>query len=161
MSLGTRVMQVRTQKGLTQRKVSERSGIASSYLSRIENRHLEPGPKTLRKIADALGVPVSDFFQERPGTRPESVQCVITTSGHCVMDLLRANRGRPPLPGAESYSPRQLQLLRMAGYLIGGGDGRLLDALEVILEAVLNADRKSKPRPLAVGADGLRPPPAP
>jgi len=161
MSLGTRVMQVRTQKGLTQRRVSERSGIASSYLSRIENRHLEPSPKTLRKIADALGVPVSDFFQERPGARPESIQCVITTSGHCVMDLLRARRGRPPLPGTESYNPRQLQLLRMAGYLIGGGDGRLLDALEVMFEAMLNAGRKTKPHPLAGAAESPRAQPAP
>jgi len=147
MSLGTRIMQVRTQKGLTQRQISERTGIASSYLSRIENRRLEPRPKTLRKIAEALGVPVSDFFQDRPGAPPGAIQCVITATGHCIMDLLRASRGKPPQLGTESYSPRQVQLLRMAGYLIQTGDARLLDTLEVVLGALLNADRKTGLRP--------------
>ncbi len=117
MSLGTRIMQLRNQKGLSQRQLSERTGIAASYLSRIENRRLEPRPKTLRKIAEALGIPVSDLFQDRPGGAG-ALQCVITPSGHCVMDLLRSGRGKPPLPGTESYSPRQLQLLRMTSYLI-------------------------------------------
>jgi hypothetical protein len=50
----------------------------------------------------------------------------------------------------ESYSPRQLQLLRMASYLIQAADARLLDTLEVVLGALLNADRKAGSR-LAVG----------
>ena len=36
MSIGTRVMQIRNQKGVSQRQLSERCGIAGSYLSRIE-----------------------------------------------------------------------------------------------------------------------------
>ncbi len=140
MSLGTRIMQVRTQRGLTQRQLSERTGIAGSYLSRIENRRLEPRPKTLRKIADALGIPVSELFQDRPGS-PGTLQCVITPSGHCVMDLLRSGRGKPPQPATESYSPRQLQLLRMASYLIQTADARLLETLDVLLGALLSSER--------------------
>ncbi len=152
MSLGTRIMQVRNQKGLSQRQLSERSGIAASYLSRIENRRLEPRPKTLRKIADALDIPVSDLFQDRPGG-PGALQCVITPSGHCVMDLLRSGRGKPPLPGTESYSPRQLQLLRMSSYLIQTADARLLDTFDVLLSALLNAGRGAQ------GLDALEPQP--
>ncbi len=140
MSLGTRIMQVRNQKGLTQRQLSERTGIAGSYLSRIENRRLEPRPKTLRKIADALGIPVSELFQDRPSS-PGMLQCLITPSGHCVMDLLRSGRGKPPQPGADSYSPRQLQLLRMASYLIQTADARLLETLDVMLAALLSSER--------------------
>ncbi len=155
MSLGTRIMQVRNQKGLTQRQLSERTGIAGSYLSRIENRRLEPRPKTLRKIADALGIPVSELFQDRPGALG-TLQCVITPSGHCVMDLLRSGRGKPPQPGTESYSPRQLQLLRMASYLIQTADVRLLETLDVLLAALLSSERA------AAGARTLTPsqPPA-
>jgi len=140
MSLGTRIMQFRNQKRMSQRQLSECTGIASSYLSRIENRRLEPRPKTLRKIAEALGVPVSELFQERPGAMG-SLQCAITASGYCIMDLLRTGRGKPPQPGVESYTPRQLQLLRMANYLIQTGDVRLIDTLEVILGALLGAGR--------------------
>ena len=140
MSVGTRIMQIRSQKGMSQRVVGERAGIAGSYLSRIENRHIEPGPKTLQKIAQALEVPLGELFQERGGGLG-TLQCVITSSGNCIMDLLRANRGKPPQPGVEGYTPRQVQLLRMASYLVQAGDTRLLDALEVLLGGLLNSDR--------------------
>jgi len=144
MSIGTRVMQLRTQKGITQRELSERTGLAGSYLSRIENRHLEPRPQTLRKIAAALAVPVSEIFQERPA-QLGTLQCVITASGNCVMDLLRSNRGKPAAPHVESYNPRQLQLLRMANYLIQTADARVLDSLDVLLSALLNAEQHKAP----------------
>jgi DNA-binding XRE family transcriptional regulator len=140
MGLGTRIMQIRNQKGLSQRQLSQRSGIAGSYISRIENRHLEPRPKTLRKIAEALDVPVAEFFQERDENLG-GMQCLITPSGRCIMDMIRAGHGKPPQPGGELYTPRHLQLLRLAGYLIQSGDARLLDALEVLLGALLSTDR--------------------
>ena len=139
MSIGTRVMQIRNQKGVSQRQLSERCGIAGSYLSRIENRHLEPRPKTLRKIADALEVPLAEFFQDQPQNLA-GVQCVVTPSGKCLMDLIGSSQGKPPQPGAERYTARHLRLIRLAGYLIQSGDRRLLDALELVLGALLNSD---------------------
>ena len=146
MSIGTRVMQIRNQKGITQRELSQRSGIAGSYLSRIENRHLEPRPKTLRKIAEALGIRTADFFLGH-GENLGGAQCAITASGQCVMETIRPSHAKPAQPGAEAYTPRQLQLLRLAGYLIQSGDARLLDALEVLLGALLSSDR-SRSEPL-------------
>lgn len=134
-------MQIRNQKGISQRQLSLRSGIAGSYLSRIENRHLEPRPKTLRKIAEALAVPLAEFFQDHDEDLA-GVKCVLTTSGRCLMDMIHSNRGKPPQPGTEAYTPRHLQLFRLAGYLIQSGDARLLDALEVLLGALLNTDRR-------------------
>lgn len=145
MSIGTRVMQIRNQKGVSQRELSERCGIAGSYLSRIENRHLEPRPKTLRKIADALEVPLAEFFQDHAESLV-GVQCVVTPSGKCVMDLIGASQGKPPQPGAERYTARHLRLIRLAGYLIQSGDRRQLDALEVVLGAMLNSDANQAER---------------
>jgi transcriptional regulator with XRE-family HTH domain len=144
MSIGTRIIQLRNQKGLTQQQLGELTGLAASYLSRIENRHLEPRPQTLRKIALALEVPVSEIFQER-SARPGSVKCVITSSGNCIMDLLHSRHGKQDEPGVENYDPRQLQLLRMANYLIQTADKRLLDSLEVVLGALLNAEQHKTP----------------
>jgi transcriptional regulator with XRE-family HTH domain len=138
-------MQIRIQKGISQRQLSQRSGIAGSYLSRIENRHLEPRPKTLRRLAEALGVPLAEFFQDRDESLP-GVQCLITPSGRCIMDMIRASQGKPAQPGAEAYTPRHLELLRLAGYLIQSGDTRLLDALEVLLGALLSTDRSHSDR---------------
>jgi transcriptional regulator with XRE-family HTH domain len=140
MSIGTRIIQLRNQKGMTQKEMSDRTGLAGSYLSRIENRHLEPRPHTLRKIAAALEVQVSELFQER-STQLGALQCVITTTGHCIMDLLQSSR-KTTKSHLESYSPRQLQLLRMANYLIQTADARLLDSLDVLLDALLNAERR-------------------
>jgi transcriptional regulator with XRE-family HTH domain len=136
MSIGTRIIQLRNQKGLTQQELSDLTGLAASYLSRIENRHLEPRPHTLRKIALALGVPVSEVFQER-STQLGTLQCLITSSGNCIMSLLGSSRGKRVQSTGESYNPRQLQLLRMANYLIQRSDKRLLDALDVLLGALL------------------------
>ena len=159
MSIGTRIIQVRNHKGITQRELSVRSGIASSYLSRIENRRLEPRPKTLRKIAGALDVPVSEFFQEGPAAR-RSYACAITVSGNCIMEMLSSGRGKKPRTSTETYSPRQLQLLRVANYLIQSGNARLLDSLDLLLNALLNASGV-KPRSkglVQLGAEPVEPP---
>jgi DNA-binding XRE family transcriptional regulator len=145
MSIGTRVMQIRNQKGISQRQLSERCGIAGSYLSRIENRHLEPRPKTLRKIAEALEVPLAEFFQEH-AENLTGVQCVVTPSGKCLMEMIGASQGKPPQPGVERYTARHLRLIRLAGYLIQSGDRRLLDALDVVLGALLNSDSSESDR---------------
>lgn len=144
MSIGTRIIQIRNQKSVTQRQLSERSGIASSYLSRIENRRLEPRPKTLRRIADALGVPVSEIFLER-SDQPTKPQCVITSSGTCIMELLSSRRKRPGESSAENYSLHQIKLLRMANYLVETGDTRLLDALDLLLSSLLTSAGGAEP----------------
>ena len=146
MSIGTRIIQLRNEKRLTQQQLGNRTGLASSYLSRIENRHLEPTPHTLRKIAAALGVPMSEIFQERP-SQLGTLQCLVTTSGTCIMNLLQAGHGRRTHPGSESYNPHQLQLLRMANYLIQTADKRLLDALDVLLGSLLSAEQRHNFQP--------------
>jgi transcriptional regulator with XRE-family HTH domain len=153
MSIGTRIIQLRNQRGLTQQQLSDLTGLATSYLSRIENRHLEPRPHTLSKIAQALGVPMSEIFQERP-TQLGTLQCVITSSGNCVMNMLHSHHGKRVEPSEESYDPRQLQLLRMANYLIQTADKRLLDSLDVLLGALLNAERNKSPGKFPLPANG-------
>jgi len=152
MSIGTRIIQLRNQKGLTQQELSDRTGLAASYLSRIENRHLEPRPHTLNKIALALGVPITEIFQER-SAQLGTLQCVITSTGNCIMNLLHSSRGKHPRPTVESYDPRQLQMLRMANYLIQTADKRLLDSLDVLLSALLNV-HQSKSSAAGEGSSG-------
>jgi transcriptional regulator with XRE-family HTH domain len=158
MSIGTRLIQLRNQKGMSQQQLGELTGLAASYLSRIENRHLEPRPRTLSKIATALGVPISDIFQDRT-SQLGTLQCVITSSGNCVMNLLHSSHGKRLHPNPESYDPRQLQLLRKANYLIQTADKRILDSLEVLLDALLNAEQNKladkSPAPAVAEASSL------
>jgi hypothetical protein len=75
------------------------------------------------------------------------------------MDVIRPGQGKPPQPGAEAYTPRHLELLRLAGYLIQSGDTRLLDALEVLLEALLSSHRSPSERLPSTFPPPVREPP--
>ena len=69
MAIGTRLRELREQKGLTQRDVERLTGIKSSYTSRVEHGHKVPGLINLERYAAGLGVPMYRFFYEG-GTLP-------------------------------------------------------------------------------------------
>ncbi len=52
------------QKGLSQGDVEKRTGLLRCYLSRVENGHTVPSLDTLSKIAQALDLPLAQFFAE-------------------------------------------------------------------------------------------------
>ena len=140
MTIGTRILQARNQRNLSQTELARRTGLAASYLSRIENRRIDPRPKTLRKIAEALGLPIAELFRE--GAAAAALhQCAVTMSGSCIMDSMRSrkNRRRKAQPGTESYTPRQLQLLRMSNYLIQNGSARVLDSLDLLFSSLMSS----------------------
>jgi transcriptional regulator with XRE-family HTH domain len=145
MHLGTRILQARTARSLSQAELARRTGLAASYLSRIENRKIEPRPHTLRKIAEALGIPLAELFREG-ATAATLHQCVVTMSGNCIMESLRSRtrRAAPAAPGGESYTPRQLQLLRMANYLILNGNDRVLDSLDLLFSSLMASEENRR-----------------
>ena len=49
------IMEARIATGLTQKQLSERTGISQADISRIENGTANPSLKTLQRIASALG----------------------------------------------------------------------------------------------------------
>ncbi len=63
--LGVKVRELRLARRLTQEELERRCGIKREYLSKIETGGLPNVTiKTLTKITDALGVPLSKFFRE-------------------------------------------------------------------------------------------------
>jgi transcriptional regulator with XRE-family HTH domain len=58
------VKEIRRRKGWSQKDLAEESGVGQDTISGIESGRHEPRPSTLRKLADALGVEVADFFRE-------------------------------------------------------------------------------------------------
>lgn len=61
--LGARIKELRKAKGLSQEKLSEKVGIDSKHLSRIEVGKSYPSLDTLEKIANALHVEIKDLFE--------------------------------------------------------------------------------------------------
>lgn len=64
MKIGTTIRGLRMQKGFSQGDIEKKTGLLRCYLSRIENGHTVPSLETLAKVAQALDVPVAQFFAE-------------------------------------------------------------------------------------------------
>ena len=56
---------IRAEKGLSQLALAKRARVAQAYISEMEaGRKRNPGIATLRKLAKALGVPVTELLEE-------------------------------------------------------------------------------------------------
>ena len=65
--LAQRIRDLRTARGLTLQKVSESVGFSKGLLSKIENCVVSPPVSTLAKLAEALDVPIGEFFEVNDG----------------------------------------------------------------------------------------------
>ncbi len=64
MKIGLTIRGYRLEKGLSQGDIEKRTGLLRCYLSRVENGHTVPSLETLTKIAQALDLPLAQFFSE-------------------------------------------------------------------------------------------------
>jgi len=62
--IGTKLNRLRTREALTQRDLSERTGLTIAAISRIEQNQVEPRLSTVRKLANALGVHPSQLIED-------------------------------------------------------------------------------------------------
>jgi transcriptional regulator with XRE-family HTH domain len=73
MVIGTRLRELREQKGLSQGDVEKATGLKRCYTSRVEHGHTVPSLTNLEKYAAGLGVPMYRLFYEgeEPPPRPK------------------------------------------------------------------------------------------
>jgi transcriptional regulator with XRE-family HTH domain len=62
LTIGRKLRELRDQRHLTQQDMAAKAGVPRTYISRIENARLLPGPVMLRRIADALQVEILDLL---------------------------------------------------------------------------------------------------
>lgn len=62
MSLGTRIRQTRTHKGITLQDLSDRSGLSKGFICQLENDKASPSLQALEKLASGLGIPIAFLF---------------------------------------------------------------------------------------------------
>lgn len=135
MSVGSQVRKLRTDAGLSQRKVAEAARVAVAYLSRVENDRLTPTLRTLGRLGDALGVEVTAFLDRRTPLEPPD-RCPVSLSGRCILDEQAAGRGRKR-KGRESYGPAELEALRLCNLLLQGGTKESARTLVTLLKGLL------------------------
>ena len=145
MSIGRRIHQLRSESHLTQREIGEATGLAVSYLSRVENGRLTPTLPTLTKIAGALSVPVTSLFDATPALEVRDT-CPVSLSGRCILDHLFVGRGKKPKRGVEAYTQEQLETLRLCNFLLHTKDKQLQRTLLTMLKGLLALKQEANPR---------------
>ncbi|KXV76246.1 helix-turn-helix domain-containing protein, partial [Acetobacter cerevisiae] len=62
MDIGGTLYALRTQRGLSQRELARRCGVANGTISLIESNAINPSVGLLRQIVHALPMNLSEFF---------------------------------------------------------------------------------------------------
>ena len=70
MNVGDRLRKLREMYGLSQRALAKKAGVTNGIISMIEKNSNSPSLATLKKILDAIPIPLSEFFAEE-GTAPQ------------------------------------------------------------------------------------------
>lgn len=83
MELGTRMRQLRRERGMTLRAVAEVAGVNQTYLSKIENNKpgFVPGAETVRALASALGADPLEFLELAGKVPPELQHMTSSAAG--------------------------------------------------------------------------------
>jgi transcriptional regulator with XRE-family HTH domain len=63
-NVGARLRSMRDRRGYSLRALAERCGLSINAISQIERGENSPTVSTLHRLANALGVQITDFFQE-------------------------------------------------------------------------------------------------
>jgi DNA-binding XRE family transcriptional regulator len=75
LTIGRKLRELRDQRHLTQQEMAAKAGVPRTYISRIENARLLPGPVMLQRISEALQVGILDLL-------PKSSQALAGDDGY-------------------------------------------------------------------------------
>ena len=152
--LGPRIRGVRERQKLSLRALADRCGLSTNAISLIERGENSPSIATLHKLATALGMRITDFFEQSDEHSVVFTDCDdrLTTNGsgflmECLSIGLRNQRIEPFLVTIEPESPRSDAPIVHAGqefvhclsgsiryrvgnqtYYLGPGDSLLFEA---------------------------------
>jgi len=126
---GEKLRLIRVQRGLSQRDLP----VGHDTVSALESGHRKPHPSTLRKLAEALDVEVSDFFDD-PAVSPRAA----LPEGFDVVGLTQEVATEHPEVPTDSAEFRKLVDERFASEL-GHLPKAELKAIEANLRARYNA----------------------
>jgi transcriptional regulator with XRE-family HTH domain len=84
MKINTTIKALRKNKGISSSKLAKMANLTKGYLSKIESSDRVPPVSTLQTIAVALGIDISDFFDDR----------TLTTGPSASLDIVRQTDGK-------------------------------------------------------------------
>lgn len=96
--LGQKIRKKRSEKNYSLKELSNKIGLTASFLSQIERELAEPSISSLRKIADALDVPIFYFLideqKSSPVVRKNERKSLKLPESHLTYELLTPDVSR-------------------------------------------------------------------
>lgn len=59
---GAQLRELRIRKGYSQRDLAAKAGVTSGFISQVERNRVNPSISTLRRLLDALGMTMAEFY---------------------------------------------------------------------------------------------------
>ncbi|MHB8765358.1 MAG: helix-turn-helix domain-containing protein [Deferrisomatales bacterium] len=109
--IGSRLNALRELRRLTLKQLADQVGCTGAHLSQIENGHVSPSIATLKKIADALGVNIVDFFANGEEGEPvvtrvaERRDVFLGNWNARIQQLVRSTQGKTMQPFCTVVAP--------------------------------------------------------
>lgn len=116
--VGTRIRQLREERGWNQREFAAELGVSASLLAKYEGGDTEAPLRTLLRIAHALDVPLSLLADERHGMEPIGDAAILARMRRI------AGLGEPEKQALLALLDIFIGLSRLAGKREGTGGGR-------------------------------------
>lgn len=102
VAIGTRLHDLRRERGMTLDVLAQKTGFTKSYLSKIENSRKVPPIASLLRISKALEADLSNLFDSTDGT----------PSAERKVSLVRFDDRRPAVAGGSSFGYDYQSLVR-------------------------------------------------
>ncbi|NIM02416.1 MAG: helix-turn-helix domain-containing protein [Acidobacteria bacterium] len=131
--IGRRLCAARLRRGLSQGTVARLAGIGPSYVSRIENGKIHPSFRTVVRLQRAMKADLEELAGPQPDRRHHGL-CPISSRGSCLLDLIRPEVDSDRESRRESYTPRQVRLLRSMATWVRTASTDRLRAMEVLIK---------------------------
>jgi transcriptional regulator with XRE-family HTH domain len=125
-TVGARMRDIRKQQRMTLERLSERTGISVSSLSRIENTQLGMTIEKVEKVADALGVAPETLISRSRPTRSPALRRTAKQDGDDPRFIV--DRAKRRKPSAE----RELSI----EYLFDRESGRAMDCMHLTIQSI-------------------------
>jgi transcriptional regulator with XRE-family HTH domain len=135
--VGARLASLRAGRGQSQSTTARLAELSPAYLSRIESGHVHPTFATVLRVLDALRADLPDLRAAddvRPRSRPA---CPVTAHGGCLLELTRAGAEVARADGRETYTLREIQILRDLAAFMRSAAPERVRAIEMLLQELL------------------------
>jgi len=145
-ALGLRVRAARARRGMTRRSLARDADVSERYLAQLESGAANPSVSVLRRIADAMAVPLVDLVAE-PGDDPVELALAVAALRRLPPSrLLEARRYLESALHAERGDARERRIslvgLRGAGKsTLGAAVARRLGVPFIELDRLLELER--------------------